>query len=60
MSCSGEIYLVVTKDAKPDRLLHQRRLSKHFGLVSVDLNTLARTVKPGALHLGAVARANRI
>ncbi|HVV33788.1 MAG TPA: family 1 glycosylhydrolase [Vitreimonas sp.] len=34
--------------------------SKHFGLVSVDLRTFARTLKPSALHLGAIARANRI
>lgn len=34
--------------------------SKHFGLVSVDLQTFRRTPKPSALHLGAIARANRI
>jgi beta-glucosidase len=34
--------------------------SKHFGLVSVDLQTFKRTPKPSALHLGAIARANRI
>lgn len=34
--------------------------SKHFGLVAVDLRTFKRTVKPSALHLGAIARANRI
>jgi len=33
---------------------------KHFGLVSVDLKTFRRTPKPSALHLGAIARANRI
>jgi beta-glucosidase len=34
--------------------------SKHFGLVSVDLQTFKRTLKPSALHLGTIARANRI
>jgi len=34
--------------------------SKHFGLVAVDLETFRRTPKPSALHLGAIARANRI
>jgi beta-glucosidase len=34
--------------------------SKHFGLVGVDLQTFKRTPKPSALHLGAIARANRI
>ena len=34
--------------------------SKHFGLVAVDLQTFKRTPKPSALHLGAIARANRI
>ncbi len=34
--------------------------SKHFGLVAVDLQTFQRTPKPSALHLGAIARANRI
>jgi beta-glucosidase len=34
--------------------------SKHFGLVAVDLQTFKRTLKPSALHLGAIARANRI
>jgi beta-glucosidase len=34
--------------------------SKHFGLVSVDLQSFKRTLKPSALHLGAIARANRI
>jgi len=33
---------------------------KHFGLVAVDLRTFRRTLKPSALHLGAIARANRI
>jgi beta-glucosidase len=33
---------------------------KHFGLVAVDLQTFKRTLKPSALHLGAIARANRI
>jgi beta-glucosidase len=32
----------------------------HFGLVSVDRQTFARTLKPSAFHLGAIARANRI
>jgi beta-glucosidase len=32
----------------------------HFGLVAVDLRTFRRTLKPSALHLGAIARANRI
>jgi beta-glucosidase len=34
--------------------------SKHFGLVAVDLQSFRRTLKPSALHLGAIARANRI
>jgi len=34
--------------------------SKHFGLVSVDRETFRRALKPSALHLGAIARANRI
>lgn len=34
--------------------------SKHFGLVAVDLQTFKRTPKPSAMHLGAIARANRI
>jgi beta-glucosidase len=34
--------------------------SKHFGLVAVDLQTFKRTIKPSALHLGAIAKANRI
>lgn len=34
--------------------------AKHFGLVSVDLKTFKRTPKPSALHLGTLARANRI
>jgi beta-glucosidase len=34
--------------------------SKHFGLVAVDLQTFKRTLKPSALHLGTIARANRI
>jgi beta-glucosidase len=34
--------------------------SKHFGLVAVDLESFKRTIKPSALHLGAIARANRI
>lgn len=34
--------------------------SKHFGLVAVDLRTFERTPKPSALHLGEIARANRI
>ncbi len=34
--------------------------SKHFGLVAVDLQTFKRTLKPSALHLGAIAKANRI
>lgn len=33
---------------------------KHFGLVGVDLRTFKRTLKPSALHLGAIARANAI
>jgi beta-glucosidase len=33
--------------------------SKHFGLVAVDLKSFKRTLKPSALHLGAIARANR-
>ena len=32
----------------------------HFGLVAVDRRTFARTLKPSAFHLGAIARANRI
>ncbi|WP_083942884.1 glycoside hydrolase family 1 protein [Sphingomonas soli] len=32
----------------------------HFGLVAVDLQTFKRTLKPSAVHLGAIARANRI
>ncbi len=31
-----------------------------FGLVAVDRETLKRTPRPSALHLGAIARANRI
>lgn len=34
--------------------------AKHFGLVAVDRGTFKRTLKPSALHLGAIARANRI
>jgi beta-glucosidase len=34
--------------------------SKHFGLVAVDLQTFKRTPKPSAVHLGSIARANRI
>ena len=34
--------------------------AKHFGLVSVDLKSFARTLKPSARHLGAIARANGI
>ena len=34
--------------------------SKHFGLVAVDLQFFKRTLKPSALHLGAIARSNRI
>ncbi len=34
--------------------------SKHFGLVAVDLQTFKRTLKPSALHLGKIAKANRI
>ena len=33
---------------------------QHFGLVAVDLETFARTPKPSARHLGAIARANAI
>jgi beta-glucosidase len=33
---------------------------KHFGLVGVDLQSFKRTLKPSALHLGAIARANRL
>jgi len=32
----------------------------HFGLVSVDRHSFARSLKPSAFHLGAIARANRI
>ena len=32
----------------------------HFGLVAVDRSTFRRTLKPSALHFGALARANRI
>jgi beta-glucosidase len=31
-----------------------------FGLVAVDRQTFKRTLKPSALHLGGIARANRI
>jgi beta-glucosidase len=34
--------------------------SKHFGLVAVDRKTFKRTPKPSALHLGAIARANKV
>jgi beta-glucosidase len=34
--------------------------NKRFGLVAVDRKTFKRTLKPSALHLGAIARANRI
>jgi beta-glucosidase len=33
---------------------------RHFGLVAVDLTTFKRTLKPSALHLSAIARANKI
>ncbi len=33
---------------------------KHFGLVAVDLKTFKRTLKPSALHLGSIARANEV
>ena len=33
---------------------------EHFGLVSVDAETFARTPKPSARHLGRIARANRL
>jgi len=33
---------------------------KHFGLVTVDLQTFKRTLKPSALHLGTIARTNKI
>jgi beta-glucosidase len=32
----------------------------HFGLVAVDRETFARKPKPSALHLGAIARRNRL
>ncbi|MCW3848022.1 family 1 glycosylhydrolase [Sphingomonas sp. LB-2] len=32
----------------------------HFGLVSVDRETFARKAKPSAMHLGAIARGNRL
>ena len=31
-----------------------------FGLVAVDRETFKRTLKPSALHLGGIARANAI
>jgi beta-glucosidase len=34
--------------------------AKHFGLVGVDLTTFKRTLKPSALHLGRIAKANAI
>ena len=34
--------------------------SKHFGLVAVDLETFKRSVKPSALHLGNIAKANAV
>jgi beta-glucosidase len=34
--------------------------AKHFGLVAVDLQTFKRSVKPSALHLGRIAKANAI
>ena len=34
--------------------------AQHFGLVAVDRETFRRTPKPSALHLGAIARANRV
>jgi beta-glucosidase len=34
--------------------------SKRFGLVAVDRSSFRRTLKPSALHLGAIARSNRI
>jgi len=43
-----------------DNFEWQSGYSKHFGLVAVDLQTFKRTLKPSALHLGALARANRI
>jgi beta-glucosidase len=33
---------------------------KHFGLVAVDLKTFKRSVKPSAVHLGRIAKANAI
>ena len=33
---------------------------KHFGLVAVDLKSFKRALKPSALHLGRIARSNRI
>ena len=33
---------------------------QHFGLVSVDLKTFARTPKPSARHLGDIARGGAI
>jgi len=32
----------------------------HFGLVAVDRTTFKRTVRPSALHLGSIARANKL
>ena len=34
--------------------------AKHFGLVAVDLQTFKRTIKPSAVHLGAIARRNSV
>ncbi len=34
--------------------------AKHFGLVAVDLQTFKRTLKPSALHLGAIVKGNTI
>jgi len=31
---------------------------QHFGLVEVDFKTFKRTPRPGARHLGSIARAN--
>ncbi len=34
--------------------------TKHFGLVAVDLESFKRTLKPSAVHLGGIARADRV
>ncbi|MFK4870387.1 glycoside hydrolase family 1 protein [Novosphingobium sp. ZW T3_23] len=43
-----------------DNFEWNRAYTARFGLVSVDRNTFARTIKPSGSHLGTYARTNRI